>query len=75
MTIPDELGSYRRWALPVLRALQAMGGKGTPSVVEDRVRVLLKNHLNDLQSTSWSSMCVERMSRCGALRPRPSRNA
>ncbi len=44
-----SITGYRRWALPLLRVLDAMGGKGSPSAVEDRVRVMLKDHLNDLQ--------------------------
>lgn len=51
MTDPEEpaLTSYRQWALPILRALESLGGSGRPREVEDAVRVILAEHLNDLQ--------------------------
>lgn len=56
MTDPEEptLTSCRQWALPILRALESLGGSGRPREVEDAVRVILAEHLNDLQ---WARSC------------------
>ncbi len=43
------LKSHRQWALPILRALEQLGGDGSPRLVEETVRTLLGDQLTDLQ--------------------------
>jgi hypothetical protein len=48
-TDEPDFKSYAQWTLPILRALDALGGSATPMAVEDAVRGLLAEQLNDLQ--------------------------
>jgi 5-methylcytosine-specific restriction protein B len=44
-----KFGSYRIWVLPILRAIEELGGSSTPIAVEEKVRELVREQLNDLQ--------------------------
>lgn len=43
------IGEHRQWALPILRALNTLGGSGRPRRVEAAVRDMVADQLNDLQ--------------------------
>jgi hypothetical protein len=49
--IPPEITStsYRHWALPVLRALAALGGDAAPMKIENAIRQIPGLPFSDLQ--------------------------
>jgi 5-methylcytosine-specific restriction protein B len=47
--LEPNLGGAKGWALPILRALETLGGQAAPMAVEDAVRTLLREQINDLQ--------------------------
>jgi 5-methylcytosine-specific restriction protein B len=51
--IEPRIRGYRRWALPLLRVLEELGGSGTPVAVEARIRETLKDALTDGQ---WATV-------------------